>query len=88
MKLLQWFIARRAGIATARQKQQYLQRAGSDECCPHCDTWASQSNGWAKVEPHPVDPSVEVFTCANCSKTSNWIYGPGLFIHLDKEPTQ
>lgn len=42
MKLLQRLIARRAGLATARKRQEYLKRAGGDECCPHCDTWAKQ----------------------------------------------
>ena len=88
MSIIKWLSARHAKRVKVHKRTAYMQRAGGDECCPWCGTWASETNGWAKVETHPADASVQVFTCARCDKTSNWIYGPGLFIHLDKEPTQ
>ena len=34
-------------------------------------------------KPKDPDDGSDIMTCGNCGKNSQWVYGPGLFIHVD-----
>lgn len=63
-----------------RQREQYMERTGGDQRCPHCDKWASEMGGWASAQPDPEDQLLDEYTCKNCGGKSSWLFGPGVML--------
>lgn len=72
--------------AKARQKRSFIERTGGSQCCPYCNTWTWEVEGWAWVGPNPKDAALDDMTCKACGKTSTWLFGPGVFFLMHPKP--
>jgi hypothetical protein len=86
-RLIEWFSTRLAERAARTLRAAYMAKNGGDEKCPHCNTWASERGGWVKHEQDCDNPELDRMTC-HCGGQSQWLYGPGLFLLIDKIPKE
>ena len=85
-RLIEWYRGWREKRQQLKKREEYERRAGGSECCPHCDTWSWEVGGWASCHVHRDEPGLDVLTCKKCGKSSNWLYGPGVFIYIHSNP--
>lgn len=70
-------------LVDKKLNESFVKERGHDVCCPHCNVWSSASKKPHGFKPKDPDDGSDIMTCGNCGKNSQWVYGPGLFIHVD-----
>lgn len=68
------------GRKKRKQQEAHMERTGGDQCCPFCDTWASEMGGWAGMRTHPTRPELDLLKCKFCDEESAWVFAMGMHL--------
>lgn len=53
--------------------------------CPKCNTKTHEMKSPFDMREHPNKPDLYIKTCGSCKHESTWIFGPGIWLHVDED---